>query len=70
MMCLRKHRYATKAEAGVAATEAGARYGIEFRVYRCPYCSEWHITSEPFDYERFKGKPARSLWSNANTAGR
>lgn len=38
-MCLRKRRYPTRARAKRAARKCG------LRVYRCPLCRQWHLTS-------------------------
>lgn len=60
-MCLRKRRFTgTKAEVEADAARAGARYNQQIRVYRCPYCQCWHRTTTPYDYNQFKGRPART----------
>jgi hypothetical protein len=44
-MCGSKMAYATQADALVAAT-VNARYAASLRVYRCPICGKWHLTSK------------------------
>ena len=44
--CGKKIRYKTKSEALVKASTS-AKYGAPaLRVYRCPYCGGWHLTSK------------------------
>ncbi len=45
--CESKNRYATHgdAEAAVIACEEHGVRGL--RIYRCPYCNGWHLTSKP-----------------------
>lgn len=43
--CRDKTRHATQGKALVAAVRA-ARRGDRLRVYRCPICKGWHLTSQ------------------------
>lgn len=45
--CASKNRYAAKgeAEAALLACAEHGRHGL--RIYRCPYCKGWHLTSHP-----------------------
>ena len=45
--CESKNRYASYAEAqeNLAWCEARGKRGLS--IYRCPYCSGWHLTSHP-----------------------
>lgn len=47
MACLRKRRYAAVNEAQRQAQLASRRVGAAVRVYRCPICFGWHLTSAP-----------------------
>lgn len=53
-----KLRYATKAEAKAAkrdcqrAHDHGASWRRENRIYRCPLCRSWHLTSTPLRSDR------------------
>ncbi|HMD47136.1 MAG TPA: hypothetical protein VKG43_13305 [Acidimicrobiales bacterium] len=38
-----KVRYGTEREAQMAAAERGAEGGVDLGVYRCEYCSGWHM---------------------------
>lgn len=46
-MCHSKHRYPGHRAAGIAAMRAEERTGKAHRIYRCPYCEMWHLTSAP-----------------------
>jgi len=43
-MCLRKTSFATEQAAAKRATEITAE-GTPMRVYHCPHCHAWHLTS-------------------------
>ena len=44
--CARKKSYPTENEAKKATEEGSLRDPqIELAVYKCPYCSKWHISS-------------------------
>ena len=58
--CHAKKRYPTEAIAARAASCAMMRKldAPDFlRVYRCPTCRGYHLTSKPFDPERRKPSP-------------
>ena len=42
-----KRRYKSEHEALDAAAHGRAVRGAELRVYECPDCSGWHLTSRP-----------------------
>jgi len=46
-MCTSKRRYCGRRAAGKAAMRASERTGKAHRIYRCPYCELWHLTSAP-----------------------
>ena len=45
--CDSKNRYASRKEAEQAAAWCAAEGRRNLRVYRCKYCSGWHLTSKP-----------------------
>jgi len=47
-----KNRYATHREGIRAAMISSRRSGLALRVYRCPKCHGWHLTSKPNLAER------------------
>lgn len=47
-----KRRHTTQLAAIASALRCSARRGTPLRVYRCPNCGGWHLTS--------KTRPARS----------
>ena len=54
-VCQRKHAYATKDRAHRAMTyfkHKGKGPKKPVRVYECPICRGWHITSKEKGYER------------------
>lgn len=46
-MCLSKDRYASQASAGSAMARREAKSGKVLRLYQCPYCGGYHLTSKP-----------------------
>lgn len=51
-MCLRKHKYKDEKTALKIAKECDVKYGGEHRVYWCPLCGYYHLTTK----EKLKGK--------------
>jgi hypothetical protein len=45
-MCMRKHGFPGEAEARRRAAEITAT-GTPMRVYKCPHCFRFHLTSKP-----------------------
>lgn len=45
-MCLRKHKYKTEALALKYAKECEVKYGKKHRVYLCPLCGFYHLTTK------------------------
>lgn len=43
--CMRKRPYKTKVDADLAIAEIWADRGVDLNKYRCPVCSNWHLTS-------------------------
>lgn len=41
----KKRRYRSKGAARRAGDEFSPRYGSTYRVYRCPWCRGWHLTT-------------------------
>ena len=46
-MCLHKNRYASLSEACLVIGIRETKSGKQLRAYRCPYCSGYHLTSQP-----------------------
>ncbi len=46
-MCLSKDRYALQASAVSAMARLEAKTGMVLRLYQCPYCGGYHLTSKP-----------------------
>ena len=46
-MCLSKERYETKGAALAAANRRLMYDAPQLRVYNCPFCRGWHLTSKP-----------------------
>ena len=44
-VCAGKVWYPTKAKANRAKKACGRRFGMRFKVYRCAYCGNYHLTS-------------------------
>ena len=44
--CTRKRWYATKAQARAAREQTSRLTGKKFRIYRCPWCDRWHLTTK------------------------
>ena len=44
-MCARKRCYVTREQAESMAMRR-LSYGVELRVYKCPICHGWHLTSK------------------------
>lgn len=51
-MCLRKHKYKDEKTALKYALVCNKKYGGEHRVYWCPLCGYYHLTTK----EKLKGK--------------
>lgn len=45
--CEKKSRYATRGEAEAALAKCEEHGARGLKVYRCPYCKGWHLTSHP-----------------------
>lgn len=45
--CASKNRYVTKGEAEAALLACAEHGRSGLRIYRCPYCKGWHLTSHP-----------------------
>ena len=45
MMCGEKNRY-TKSTAEKVAARNREKFGVKLRIYRCPSCGEYHLTSK------------------------
>jgi len=43
--CERKKRYASEAEARATADHQARASGKELKVYECPWCRGWHLSS-------------------------
>jgi hypothetical protein len=43
--CERKQRYASEAEARATADHQARATGTELKVYECPWCRGWHLSS-------------------------
>lgn len=41
----KKRRYRSKGGAKSAAAQFAPRYGSTYRVYLCPHCRGWHLTT-------------------------
>lgn len=46
-MCLHKNRYASLSEACLVMGVRETKSGKQLRSYYCPYCSGYHLTSQP-----------------------
>lgn len=46
-MCLSKDRYALRQSAEHAIPRREAKTGKVLRLYQCPYCGGYHLTSRP-----------------------
>ena len=46
-MCLSKDRYASQGRAEAAIPRREAKTGKVLRLYQCPYCGGYHLTSKP-----------------------
>jgi len=45
-MCYRKHRFHSELDARLKAMEIEQRRSVRLRVYRCPLCGGWHLSSQ------------------------
>ena len=43
--CERKQRYASEADARATADHQARSTGKELKVYECPWCRGWHLSS-------------------------
>jgi len=43
--CRRKRRYETEADARATADHQARASGRELKVYECPWCRGWHLSS-------------------------
>jgi hypothetical protein len=43
--CSRKQRYESEAEARATADHQARASGRELKVYQCPWCRGWHLSS-------------------------
>ncbi len=53
--CRGKVPYKTRAEAKAAKKRLGAKYGRDFSVYFCAYCTRWHLTSRRIGADKWRG---------------
>ena len=44
--CAAKHWYASAGTARAGKRSAQRAHGKKYRVYRCPWCNGWHLTSK------------------------
>ena len=44
--CLKKNTYSSKKYAKQVAKSSKRRSGVTIRVYKCPYCEMFHLTSK------------------------
>lgn len=44
-MCLRKKLFWTAYKAQSRADKIAKKHGVQMRVYHCPYCYQYHLTS-------------------------
>lgn len=44
--CLSKKPFASRQQADKHAKRGSTRYGVTTRAYACPYCSNWHLTTQ------------------------
>lgn len=44
--------YMSEDHANAAARRIGMRIHRYFRVYLCPHCSWWHLTTRPYSHRR------------------
>lgn len=54
--CTSKRRYASHIEAEDAAAWCADHGRTGLRIYRCPYCGGWHLTSKPEDPSAHQGR--------------
>lgn len=50
-MCLNKSSYYTSKEANKVARKRSLEINKVLRVYHCPYCNKYHLTSKPIEGE-------------------
>ena len=46
--CFGKLSYQTRAKAMRAKRNHTRKYGRQYRVYLCPYCNKYHLTTHPW----------------------
>lgn len=51
MSCARKCAYSSEETAELVALRNTLASGQDIRVYQCPFCGKWHLTSKPFKPE-------------------
>ena len=44
--CTRKRWYATKAQARAGRDQVARATNKKYRIYRCPWCGGWHLTTK------------------------
>lgn len=44
-MCHRKHRFWTATKAKQIAERCAKKRGVRLRIYQCPFCLGYHLTS-------------------------
>lgn len=44
--CVKKRIYRSKKDGEVAAVRSCIKFNKPMRVYKCPYCPLWHLTSQ------------------------
>ena len=48
LRCMGKLAYKTKAKAMRAKRNKQRRFGVSYKVYHCPYCCKYHLTTHPW----------------------
>lgn len=57
-----KNSYSSEQRALAAADRYGGEYGSDFRVYKCPGSSSWHLRTRGFTAESLRSRPRVIAW--------